>query len=346
MPTISQMGHSLLSVGIHRTFCPATYGPLLQYFLDHGETVRPNGVETKELIDATLTIRQPGDRIIPDRGRKMNLAFAIAEWISYVCGIDDIEYFKQFISNYDRFSTDGVHLDGAYGKRIVYSDYDGIFPIKRMQFEGVIDELRRDPHSRRAVISIFDRDDLYGGGGKNTPCTLNLQFFIRLDRLHMKVNMRSCDVVKGLTYDMFTFSMIQELIARHLDVDLGFYLHNAGSFHLYESDYDLVNKLKRPNWRQRMRPMPRLDFFHLDLMPKLMQQFDDPELFFNTIENFPDEPQFDYIASLMHVMMVHVWRNQDKKVALKAYNRLDRAKDATFRYVLRPWLVTAGVLAP
>jgi thymidylate synthase len=48
--------------------------------------------------------------------------------------------------------------------------------------------------------------------------------------------MRSNDAYKGLPHDIFAFTMIQELIARSLNTDVGSYIHMVGSLHLYESD--------------------------------------------------------------------------------------------------------------
>lgn len=347
MTTIEKMGINPSSVGVTRTFAPAAYGKLLEYFLEHGEEVRPNGKLTKELIDLSLIIRQPSDRIIPDRGRKMNIAFGIAEWFSYVFGIDDLSFFTKFISTYDRFSSDGLTLDGAYGKRIVFdngeefNDGENWVPDVRYQWEGIVSELKRDPMSRRAVISIFDRNDLYGGGGKNTPCTLNLQFFIRQNLLHCKANMRSCDVVKGLTYDMFSFTLIQELIARHLDVEMGFYIHNAGSFHLYEEDFDLVNKLERPNWRVRMKRMPKLELGHFSVFYDSMERMGNTQKFFELMEVFPNDPEHNYMRNLLLVMKSYLDRYSNKDASVASFKAVD---DPALRYVLRPWLVSSGAL--
>lgn len=341
MTTLNDMGFNPKSVGVHRTFSPASYGSLLDFFYENGEIVSPNGVETRELIDATLVLRHPQDRIIYDRGRNMNIAFGIAEWISYVCGIDDLNYFKRYISTYDRFSTDGKILDGAYGTRIVFKDHNSRLPgIRKSQIDGVVSELRRDPYSRRAVISIFDRGDLYGGGGKNTPCTLSLQFFIRNEMLHAKTTMRSCDVVKGLTYDLFTFTMIQELVARQLDCELGFYLHGAGSFHLYQDDYGLSKKLENANWRHRMWPMPKLEHSHIETM-RQVALCDTIFEFVDSLNRFPQEPEFDYMKNLLLVLRSFTIRNSDPKVSKMLY---DGIQDKALRYVARPWLARAGVM--
>jgi hypothetical protein len=71
------------------------------------------------------------------------------------------------------------------------------------------------------------------GDKKDIPCTLSIQFFIRDGRLHCVTTMRSNDIWLGLPYDIFCFTCLQRLIAEALKVPTGFYIHQAGSLHLY-----------------------------------------------------------------------------------------------------------------
>lgn len=89
--------------------------------------------------------------------------------------------------------------------------------------------------SRRAVIQLFDSSDL-AGTYKDVPCTCTLQFIIRNDRLDMVTSMRSNDAYKGLPHDVFSFTMLQEIAARMLKVELGEYHHFAASLHLYDEN--------------------------------------------------------------------------------------------------------------
>jgi thymidylate synthase len=78
---------------------------------------------------------------------------------------------------------------------------------------------------------------------KDIPCTLNLQFLLRDNKLNMIVNMRSNDIIWGLPYDLFVFTNMQEVVANTLGVELGWYLHRPGSLHLYKKHYDLFKEV-------------------------------------------------------------------------------------------------------
>lgn len=107
------------------------------------------------------------------------------------------------------------------------------------RWQGAVDQLdhvRRllcsDPDSRQAVIQLYDpqRDTV---GHRDVPCTLNYRFFVRRGRLEMHTTMRSNDVWLGLPYDLFTATMLHELMADWLGVELGTYHHHVDSLHLY-----------------------------------------------------------------------------------------------------------------
>jgi thymidylate synthase len=79
---------------------------------------------------------------------------------------------------------------------------------------------------------------------------------LRQDRLHMFINMRSNDAFLGLPHDIFCFTMIQEIVARTLSVELGSYKHVAGSLHLYDTDTEAAQQFLGEGWQSTQAPMP------------------------------------------------------------------------------------------
>lgn len=131
--------------------------------------------------------------------------------------------------------TDRGVMFGAYGTRV------------RGQWGMVIDELKKDPYSRRAVMTIYDgRSDL-GRERKDIPCTLSFQFLIRDEQLTLITTMRSNDVYRGLPYDLMQFGALQCATAQILGVQPGPMYHRVGSLHLYETDIPKVNRMEPTN---------------------------------------------------------------------------------------------------
>ncbi len=106
------------------------------------------------------------------------------------------------------------------------------------QIPFILQELRRNPDSRRAVIDV--RDWKHDAGNDNPACLQHLQFFIRGGKLHLKVLFRSNDACKATYMNAFALIMLQKRIAEELGVEMGSYTHRANSFHCYERDLPLL----------------------------------------------------------------------------------------------------------
>ena len=75
----------------------------------------------------------------------------------------------------------------------------------------------------------------------------------------MFTNMRSNDAFIGLPHDVFAFTMLQEIIARALDLEPGTYSHAVGSLHLYKDNRDAARRYLKEGWQSTvvMPPMPK-----------------------------------------------------------------------------------------
>lgn len=106
------------------------------------------------------------------------------------------------------------------------------------QIPFVIEELKRNPYSRRSVISIRTDEDI----GSNDPaCLQHIQYMIRDNKLHCSVLFRSNDACKATFMNAFALIMLQKRIADELGVEVGTYTHRANSFHCYEKDFELLD---------------------------------------------------------------------------------------------------------
>ena len=101
---------------------------------------------------------------------------------------------------------------------------------------------------------------------KDVACATSLQFLLRDGQLDAVIHMRSNDAFWGLPYDVFLFTMLQELFAAELNVELGRYHHSVGSLHLYQRHIRAAQRvLDDSNWRDF--EMPRLS------KPEVLPQF-------------------------------------------------------------------------
>lgn len=115
----------------------------------------------------------------------------------------------------------------------VYTYHDRY--VKQVPF--IIDELKKDPSSRRAVMMIRDESDI---GSDDPACWQHVQYFIRDNKLHCKALFRSNDACKAIFMNMFAIIMIQKRISDTLGIEIGTYTHRANSFHCYEKDIPML----------------------------------------------------------------------------------------------------------
>jgi thymidylate synthase len=225
---------------------------LFQCLLSEGIPQEATRGKNLEVIGAGLRLRNPRARLSRSETKRKPVS-AIAELCWYLSGSDSVEMIAFWVPRYRAEAEDDGRVNGAYGPRLFGQREDA-------QICRIVEMLSESAGTRRAVIQLFDRKDIAQDVRfKDVPCTSTIQFLSRSDQLHLIVNMRSNDVYRGLPHDVFAFTMLQELVARQLNLELGEYIHLVGSMHLYDSDQDRVRQFLQEGWQSRtgsMRPMP------------------------------------------------------------------------------------------
>ena len=226
----------------------------------------PRGMSVKEKLACKFTILNPLDRIPYVPARKFSTTYVIAELLWYLSGSDLTEWIANYSSFWNDISDDGKTANSAYGARI-FKPHPRIASGTFSQWDYIKNELKNDPDSRRAVVHIRSPWDSVEAK-LDVPCTLSLQFFIRDDKLHLVAHMRSSDLILGIAYDIPAFTMLQELMAYELGLDLGTYTHVSNSLHIYERHYGMVEEMLQKDSVQEalqnhreigaMPPMPSL----------------------------------------------------------------------------------------
>jgi thymidylate synthase len=196
------------------------------YFLilDSGRT-RSN---TKYLRNVSFTISEPKSNLISTKWRKWSLQYARREWEWYLEATRSIESIKDHAKIWSMIQDENSEVNSNYGWQWNRSN----------QIDYVINELKRDKNSRRAVLTIFDAKENHIFK-KDTPCTISIHFDIEDNRLNMNVVMRSNDLVYGFCNDQYCFSMLMQLISSKLNLECGEYHHFVHNMHIYEKHFNI-----------------------------------------------------------------------------------------------------------
>jgi hypothetical protein len=185
------------------------------------------------------TYERPRERVLFNPPRDANPFFHLFESLWMLSGRDDVKFVERFVKRMRTFSDDGKTLHGAYGRRwISWFGYD--------QLQMVIDELRKNPDSRRCVIGMWDPTvDLplaVGAGnhkkpGKDVPCNTQIFVSIGVDgRLEMTLLNRSNDIIWGAYgANAVHFSYLHEYLATAIGVEVGRFFQLSNNLHAYHA---------------------------------------------------------------------------------------------------------------
>jgi thymidylate synthase len=206
---------------------------LFPKLLKGGYLITPSRGRALERCGVLLELTQPRARLsrTETRGKPFS---CLGELLWYLSGDNRLDFIRYYIDSYKKETEDGETVYGGYGPRLFRQRGNN-------QIQNVIRLLRTGFETRRAVIQLFNAEDI-ARRHKEIPCTCILQFMVRRRRLHALVTMRSNDAYLGLPPDVFCFTMLQELLARSLGLEPGPYKHFVGSLHLYEEDSELVSQ--------------------------------------------------------------------------------------------------------
>lgn len=179
----------------------------------------------------------PTNCIADFKDRAFNFKYFAGELAWYLNKDRDVNYINQFSNFWQYIVNPGTNeINSNYGS-LVFNE----------QLEWVIEQLHKDPNSRQAIM-FFNQPKFQFEGNKDFVCTMYANFFIRNNKLNMKVQMRSNDVFYGLTFDAPFFSFLQQSVYLILkdtmpELKLGTYYHYADNMHFYERHFDLANNI-------------------------------------------------------------------------------------------------------
>ena len=217
----------MLSIGA-RNVNEALRSAMLHFRMGCKRIISPRGLRTIELCQPVCTTYlRPTERVLTIKERDANPFFHFFEALWMLNGNQDVEWVSKFNSNIATYSDDGIKFHAAYGHR--WRNHFGIDQIM-----CIINMLRTDSDTRQAVLQIWDAKVDLNTDSKDIPCNDIVFFKVRNDALHMTVCCRSNDAIWGCYgTNAVHFSMLQEVIAAEVGVNVGHYRQVSDSLHIY-----------------------------------------------------------------------------------------------------------------
>lgn len=135
-----------------------------------------------------------------------------------------------------------------------YYDYDGYVSDTETidQIYNVIEEIKRNPDSRRLLVSAWNVADIEEMA--LPPCHVLFQFYVANGKLSCQLYQRSGDVFLGVPYNIASYALLTHMIAQQTGLEVGEFVHTLGDAHIYLNHIDQVKlQLSR-----EPRPLPKL----------------------------------------------------------------------------------------
>jgi thymidylate synthase len=228
------------------------YLDLLRLVLDHG---RP---KTDRTGTGTLSVFGQQSRYDLAAGfplvttKKLHVKAIIHELLWFLRGETNVAYLREHgVRIWDAWADAEGELGPVYGKQWrAWPTPDG---GTIDQLKQVIGEIRRNPHSRRLVVSAWNVAEIPRMA--LAPCHTLFQFYVSEGRLSCQLYQRSADLFLGVPFNIASYSLLTLMVAQVTGLTPGEFVHTLGDAHLY------LNHLEQAKLQitRAPRALPRLE---------------------------------------------------------------------------------------
>jgi len=120
------------------------------------------------------------------------------------------------------------------------------------QIEHVIDEIKKNPDSRRLIVNAWNVLDI--NSMALPPCHVLFQFYVNDGELSCQLYQRSADLFLGVPFNIASYSLLTLMVAQVCGLRPGDFVHTFGDLHLYQNHLDQT----REQLTRDCRPLPRM----------------------------------------------------------------------------------------
>jgi thymidylate synthase len=183
--------------------------------------------------------------------KRLHTKSIVRELIWFLHGDTNIRYLQDHgVNIWNEWADANGDLGPVYGKQWRQWERKDGKPYDQIQW--VIDEIRRNPDSRRLVVSAWNVAEI--DRMKLAPCHCLFQFYVSGNKLSCQLYQRSADIFLGVPFNIASYALLTHLIARECNLEAGEFVHTFGDAHLYRNHEDQA----REQLDREPRPLPRL----------------------------------------------------------------------------------------
>lgn len=164
--------------------------------------------------------------------KKLHIRSIVHELLWFLSGDTNIRYLKENgVTIWDEWADENGDLGPVYGKQ--WRSWRGPDGGAVDQISWVVDEIKRNPYSRRLVVSAWNPAEI--GDMALAPCHCLFQFFVSNGKLSCQLYQRSADVFLGVPFNIASYALLTEMMAQACGLEAGEFVHTFGDAHLYSN---------------------------------------------------------------------------------------------------------------
>ncbi|HBZ80841.1 MULTISPECIES: thymidylate synthase [Brevibacillus] len=241
----------------------------MKQYLDLCQRILTEGV-TKEDRTGTGTISIFGHQMRFDLSegfplvttKKLHMKSIIHELLWFLAGDTNVRYLQENgVRIWNEWADENGDLGPVYGKQ--WRSFVGRDGKTVDQIQWVIDEIKKNPDSRRLIVSAWNPADL--AEMALPPCHLLFQFYVADGKLSCQLYQRSADTFLGVPFNIASYALLTHMVAHVTGLEVGDFVHTLGDAHLYTNHIEQV-KLQLT---REPKPLPKLQ-----LNPEVTSIFD------------------------------------------------------------------------
>lgn len=183
--------------------------------------------------------------------KRVHLKSIVHELLWFLRGETNVAYLREHgVSIWDEWADEGGELGPVYGKQ--WRSWPAPDGREIDQMAVVIDQLKRNPDSRRIIVSAWNVGEL--DRMALMPCHAFFQFYVAAGKLSCQLYQRSADMFLGVPFNIASYALLTHMVAQQTDLEVGEFVWTGGDCHLY------LNHLEQAELQlsREPKPLPRL----------------------------------------------------------------------------------------
>jgi thymidylate synthase len=200
--------------------------------------------------------------------KKLHLKSIVHELLWFLKGDTNVRYLQDNgVTIWDEWADERGDLGPVYGRQ--WRSWEKPDGGTVDQIAWVVDEIRRNPDSRRLIVSAWNPADLERMA--LAPCHCLFQFYVAEGRLSCQLYQRSADAFLGVPFNIASYALLTHMMAQAAGLQPGDFVHTFGDAHLYLNHLEQarlqLSRAPRPLPQLRLNPAVRslFDFRYEDI---------------------------------------------------------------------------------